>query len=557
MRNGWVLLLAALAPASLFGQACPATTVGFRVATIAGLKTAVWYPATAPESAYVYGSRAGTGSVALNAAPATCARLPLVVFSHGFGGCGIQSVFITEQLARKGYIVAAPDHKDAGCSVDGTSGSVSFAALQEPFRDPDTWTDQTFADRKNDIQNLITALLVHPEFGGVIDSKKIAGMGHSLGGYTMFGLVGGWPSWKDARITAAVLLSPYIDPFTVHGAIPRNTVPTMYQGGVLDLAITPSIEKAGGVYDIAASPKFFVKFPGGHLTWTNSTCDVPLLQCLQTDTVAQGIDSTILSFLDHYLNGMDRPDLWFRSTDATVRTYRRSTVATSISAASFETIPLPPMSVGTVFGEGLVDRIVVAQSFPLPTTLGGLTARITDASGRQQNAGLYFVSQSQVNFLVPAGTAEGNATVDIRNATDTISTGNFRITAVAPALFSVSRDGRGTPAGQYIIVRSDGSRADGFLFTDTLSPMPLNVNSGQVYVVLYGTGFRSGAANSFTALVGNQSVPILAVAPSPEFPGLDQIAIGPLPASLAGAGTVQVTVSIAGNTSNALSIVIQ
>ena len=262
----------------------------------------------------------------------------MVVFSHGFGGCGIQSVYITEQLARKGYIVAAPDHKDAGCSSDGSAGT-GFGNVQEPFKDPEKWTDQTYIDRKNDIQGVISGMLAHAEFGLAIDAQKIAGMGHSLGGYTIFGMLGGWPSWKEPRITSAVLLSPYMDPFLVKGGVPGNTIATMYQGGVLDVGITPSLEKTGGVYDSAASPKFFVKLPGGHLMWTNLTCSTTISQCLATDSTAQAIDSTVFSFLDHYVKGADRPELWFRATDSTVRAYRRSTLATSISGASFQTVP--------------------------------------------------------------------------------------------------------------------------------------------------------------------------------------------------------------------------
>jgi len=39
--------------------------------------------------------------------------VPLVLFSHGLGGCALQTIFFTEELARHGYVVAAPDHADA------------------------------------------------------------------------------------------------------------------------------------------------------------------------------------------------------------------------------------------------------------------------------------------------------------------------------------------------------------------------------------------------------------------------------------------------------------
>ena len=109
------------------------------------LKMAIWYPTTASASAYPYPALANpiSGLIALNAPVATCAQFPLIVFSHGWSGCGTQIVFLTEQLARLGYIVAAPDHNDHGCSVDGTSetlAQVNFAFPFSLFGDPSTWT---------------------------------------------------------------------------------------------------------------------------------------------------------------------------------------------------------------------------------------------------------------------------------------------------------------------------------------------------------------------------------------------------------------------------------
>src|SRR5438309_4752637 len=42
-------------------------------------------------------------------------RHPVVVFSHGLGGCPTQSRFLTAGLAAHGYLVVAPFHRDAGC----------------------------------------------------------------------------------------------------------------------------------------------------------------------------------------------------------------------------------------------------------------------------------------------------------------------------------------------------------------------------------------------------------------------------------------------------------
>src|SRR5688500_10751864 len=91
---------------------------GYRVLAMDnGRKVAVWYPAAAKEQPMAYSRSTGgfMGSVAQDAPAADCPRVPLVLFSHGLGGCALQSLFLTEELARHGYIVAAPDHNDAVC----------------------------------------------------------------------------------------------------------------------------------------------------------------------------------------------------------------------------------------------------------------------------------------------------------------------------------------------------------------------------------------------------------------------------------------------------------
>src|SRR4051812_19688148 len=42
-------------------------------------------------------------------------RWPVVIFSHGLGGCPTQSRFMTKGLAARGYLVIAPFHGDGGC----------------------------------------------------------------------------------------------------------------------------------------------------------------------------------------------------------------------------------------------------------------------------------------------------------------------------------------------------------------------------------------------------------------------------------------------------------
>ncbi len=267
------------------------------------MRAALWYPTLSGESSFQYANGLST-AMAQNVPVAECKAYPMVVFSHGFGGCGIQSVFFTQELARHGYIVVAPDHKDAQCKVDQPRGRFHFQRAEEPFRRPSEWTDQTYADRRNDIEQAIREMLVDPEFGPRIDPSRIGGSGHSLGGYTIMGLAGGWSRWRDGRIHAALLFSPYSAPYLSHQSIGGIRVPVMYQGGTHDLGITPSLKRRGGAYDSSNPPKYFVEFlQVGHLDFTVKACrGFPTVEeCLERCGTARLINSYGIAFLDRYL----------------------------------------------------------------------------------------------------------------------------------------------------------------------------------------------------------------------------------------------------------------
>jgi hypothetical protein len=109
----------------------------------------------------------------------------------------------------------------------------------------------------------------------------------------MIGLAGGWPSWKTPGVKAVLALSPYTQPYLVHRTLDGLSAPVMYQKGTLDVGITPSIRRAGGVYDASPAPKYFIGFSrAGHLAWTD------LRATAHDDIVAYAI-----AFLDHYVLG--------------------------------------------------------------------------------------------------------------------------------------------------------------------------------------------------------------------------------------------------------------
>lgn len=189
---------------------------------------------------------------------------PLIIFSHGFHGCKTQSVFLMQALADDGYIVVAPDHKDASCNGG------RLQRVEEGFGHAGKWTDQTYLDRHDDIIALYDGLKRDKDFSAMIDWDCVGLAGHSLGGYTVLGLAGAWPSWKMPGIRAVLALSPYTAPYADHGDLAHLSVPVMYQGGTRDFGITPKLKKPSGTYDQTSGPAFFVEFDKtGHFGWTD------------------------------------------------------------------------------------------------------------------------------------------------------------------------------------------------------------------------------------------------------------------------------------------------
>lgn len=230
---------------------------------------------------------------------------PVVLFSHGFTGCGKQSIFLTAALAAAGYLVLAPDHHDAACGHGPGHEVTIFERLsttpsEKPFRKPEEWTEATYRDRRDDLEDVLDAILKARSFQGVpIDPKRIGLAGHSLGGYTVLAMAGAWPSWKDRRVKAVLALSPYCAPLLTKGDLGHLDVPVMYQGGTLDLGITPSVSRPGGAYDLTSAPKYFVELKGAsHFAWTNLNKRNHAL-----------IEDYAIAFFHRYLNGAGPPDL--------------------------------------------------------------------------------------------------------------------------------------------------------------------------------------------------------------------------------------------------------
>ena len=233
----------------------------------------------------------------------------------------------------------------------------------------------------------------------------------------------------------------------------------------------------------------------------------------------------------------------------------------SVSAASFVGTVLAPESMTAAFGSNLATAVQVANVVPLPTQLAGTTVKVKDSAGTERLAPLFFVAPTQINYLIPPGTAAGAATVTITSGDGSISNGEIAISSVAPGLFTANASGQGIAAATVFRVKADGSqlyepvsRFDSALGRVVPVPIDLNPASDQVFLLLFGSGCkgRSSLAN-VQAEIGGVPVETLYVGPQGDFVGLDQLNLR-LPSGLAGRGEVQIRLVIDGKAANVVTV---
>ena len=245
-------------------------------------------------------------------------------------------------------------------------------------------------------------------------------------------------------------------------------------------------------------------------------------------------------------------------------TIQNSVPVTSVSAASYigQQSPLAPGSIVAAFGTQLATGTLAASTQPLPTSL--LSTRVT-VNGVA--APLFFVSSNQINYQLPAGTANGEAAVVVRaiqaNGDEVVSSGTVRVAPTSPSIFTANASGTGAPAGLTGRINENNQ----FVFDSqppfvpdpvnpgTLIPAPIDVGSSArpAFLILYGTGIRNAATADISAVIGGVVSGVEYAGPAPNYTGLDQVNIK-LPVSLRGSGIIDVTLVVDGVSSNAISI---
>jgi uncharacterized protein (TIGR03437 family) len=229
----------------------------------------------------------------------------------------------------------------------------------------------------------------------------------------------------------------------------------------------------------------------------------------------------------------------------------------AVSAASYGTASAPE-SIATLFGVNLARATQVAASLPLPTTLAGTQVIVTRfGSAGPQLAPLFFVSPTQINFLVPP-TSPGDLPLlssglrvhlSVKIDGQLVADGYITLAPVVPGLFSANASGSGLAAAVVLRVKADGTQSyePAGVFDATQNklvarPIDLGPDGERVYLILFGTGIRGRSQLSAASVkIGGLDVPALYAGAQGDFAGLDQVNIE-LPRALKGRGEVPVIV---------------
>ncbi len=237
----------------------------------------------------------------------------------------------------------------------------------------------------------------------------------------------------------------------------------------------------------------------------------------------------------------------------------RGRAAATVSAASYMDAELAADSIASAFGTNLATMTNGAVSLPLPNTLGGTVVKVKDAQGIERSAPLFFVSPHQINYLIPAGTADGIAAVTITNGNGEVTSGLLSIGKVAPGLFTADASGQGFAAADVVYVAADGSQ--------TLTSVtrydaaqnkrvawPIDLSGEAAVLVLYGTGIRQRSdLNTVQVRIDGLEAVLDYAGQQGGYFGLDQVNVR-LPKSLSGRGLVTVQLRVGGKAANPVQV---
>lgn len=266
----------------------------------------------------------------------------------------------------------------------------------------------------------------------------------------------------------------------------------------------------------------------------------------QMDTFSLAVQPFQLPIIVQDVNGDGKPDIIGIGSDGhSVNVLINNSGTPVASAPAFLVgngdIVLAPGALGSIFGTGL-SSTTASATVPLPTAIGNTIVELVDYSGKTFQAPLLYVSPTQINFQVPDDAAQGLAIINVMGNGRPRGAHSTFIQDRATALFTLDGTGKGAPVSSALSVDAKGNQAP--IPTTSCTPdgqcigLPIPIGSaGQVYLSLYGTGFRHATAGQ--CQVGKTDVTPTYFGPQGPGALIDQVNI-PIPANTP-KGTVNIS----------------
>jgi uncharacterized protein (TIGR03437 family) len=192
------------------------------------------------------------------------------------------------------------------------------------------------------------------------------------------------------------------------------------------------------------------------------------------------------------------------------------------------------------------------------TNLGGLTVNVKDSKGVERLAPVLFAGPDRIEYIIPAGTANGNASIRFVTAEGPSKQGTVEIRTVAPRGFTTF----GSPA--MFAIRDRGGAQSLVPVAQELAhggyepvPIDLGTEAERVYLNIFGTGWRFGS-NASIVIEGTTDLTLKATLPADfagahnTFAGLDQMNVL-LPHWLSGWGEVKLYFDVDGEKTGVLA----
>jgi uncharacterized protein (TIGR03437 family) len=229
---------------------------------------------------------------------------------------------------------------------------------------------------------------------------------------------------------------------------------------------------------------------------------------------------------------------------AALSVYAQSSGVVVSSAGNVSAVA--PGSLATMWGVQLGTGPLQAGS-QAATDLGGFSVEVSGVPAQ-----LLFVSSGQINFIVPSGTALGNAAVTVKSAGQVVGQGNATVLMLAPAIF---------------VSNQAGVQMGAMLNAVTMTGDPFGPNTPSIFgcdkrtrIAVFGTGLglsvprvsaqdiQVEAQDSTGAIF---SFPAESAGPAFGFTGLDQVNVT-VPVGMA-PGRVSMRLVAGGSASNQAS----